>query len=97
MPRQHEIHDMSRFKCHAVHLHFMKCKCNAKSLSFFNVFRTTFTMPLQHLRDMAKALRKLQRNNNNATTKQSTTKKQQELTQQRDYSYNNYNKQQTQQ
>ena len=50
-------------------------------------------MPLQHLRDVAKALRKLQRNNNNATTKQSTTKKQQEQqqqepTQQRDYSYN---------
>ena len=53
-------------------------------------------MPLQHLRDVAKAARKLQRNNNNATTKQSTTKKQQEQqqqepTQQRDYSYNNYN------
>ena len=53
-------------------------------------------MPLQHLRDVAKAVRKLQRNNNNATTQQSTTKKQQEQqqqepTQQRDYSYNNYN------
>ena len=24
MPRQHEMHDMSRFKCHALHLHFMK-------------------------------------------------------------------------
>ena len=24
MPRQHEMHDTSRFKCHALHLHFMK-------------------------------------------------------------------------
>ena len=24
LPRQHEMHDMSRFKCHALHLHFMK-------------------------------------------------------------------------
>ena len=24
MPPQHEMHDMSRFKCHALHLHFMK-------------------------------------------------------------------------
>ena len=24
VPRQHEMHDMSRFKCHALHLHFMK-------------------------------------------------------------------------
>ena len=23
LPRQHEMHDMSRFKCHALHLHFM--------------------------------------------------------------------------
>ena len=76
----------------------MKCKCNAKSLlrPVFRVFRATFTMPLQHLRDVAKAVRKLQRNNNNETTKQSTRKKQQEQeqqqpTQQRDYSYNNYN------
>ena len=24
MPHQHEMHDTSRFKCHALHLHFMK-------------------------------------------------------------------------
>ena len=24
MPRQHEMHDTSLFKCHALHLHFMK-------------------------------------------------------------------------
>ena len=24
VPRQHEMHDTSRFKCHALHLHFMK-------------------------------------------------------------------------
>ena len=24
MPRQHEMHDTSRYKCHALHLHFMK-------------------------------------------------------------------------
>ena len=24
MPRQHEMHDTSGFKCHALHLHFMK-------------------------------------------------------------------------
>ena len=24
MPRQHKMHDTSRFKCHALHLHFMK-------------------------------------------------------------------------
>ena len=70
---------------------------------FFNQFFAFFEQLLpcqvaivQHLRDVAKALRKLQRNNNNATTKQSTMKKQQEQqqqepTQQRDYSYNNNN------
>ena len=24
LPRQHEMHAMSQFKCHALHLHFMK-------------------------------------------------------------------------
>ena len=24
LPCQHEMHDMSQFKCHALHLHFMK-------------------------------------------------------------------------
>ena len=24
LPRQHKMHDTSRFKCHALHLHFMK-------------------------------------------------------------------------
>ena len=24
MPRQHEMHDTSQFKCHALYLHFMK-------------------------------------------------------------------------
>ena len=46
---QHEMHDTSQFKCHALHycFYFMKCKCNAKSLlqPVFRVFRTTFTMP----------------------------------------------------
>ena len=52
LPHQHEMHATSQFKCHALqnHFHFMKCKCNAKSLvqQVFCIFPTTFTMPSHH-------------------------------------------------
>ena len=48
LPRQHEMRAKSRFKCY--HFHFMKCKCNAKSLvqQVFCVFPATLTMPRRH-------------------------------------------------
>ena len=40
LPCQHEMHATSQFKCHALHLHFMKLV-----QPVFCVFPTTFTMP----------------------------------------------------
>ena len=46
----HEAKVVTRNESGKNHFHFMKCKCNAKSLvqHVFCVFPTTFTMPSRH-------------------------------------------------